>query len=567
MRNSKIKILLLLVFLSGLSLRLLGLSSFPVGLTPDEAAQGYSAKALLETGKDEWGKAWPLNLRSFGDFKPPLQTYLMIPSVAVFGLNKLALRLPNALLGSLAVVGVFFLTSQLFKNKILGLIASFLIAFSPWHILLSRGAFEANLTVFFSSFGFWFLLKALEEKKFSDQILSGLFLGLNLFSYHSAKLVTPLALFLVFGFYSHFKLKKMTKNIFANKFLLIVFGLFFIPAFSSFLSGGQQRGLDIALFNPTDNWQAVSDSRWWAIKGMGLPDIVARIFNNKLVYSVEKIVENFLTFISPQFLFSQGPSEATYGMMPGVGVLYFWELPIVIWSAYRLIKKPKKEVWLLLVLALIGSIPASIAKGERAANRAATMMPYLQIILAWGLFELINNLKGLKKIKKLVIFGFILVFLFFFASFLEDYFIQSPAKFADQMLYGRCQALVWVEQNFPEAKKVIVSRKLSEPQAYVMFCLDYPVELSQAESQDWLRYRQQGASFLDQLGEYHLGKFVFKEINWASDSLIEDVVLIGKTEEFPGTDFKPIKQINYPNGQTAIYIYSNVGQIYAQENF
>jgi len=164
MKDSKIKILLILIFLSGLFLRLVGLSNLPVGLTPDEAAQGYSAKALFETGKDEWGKPWPLNLRSFGDFKPPLQTYLMIPTVAVFGLNKLAVRLPNALLGSLVIIGVFLLASKLFKNKTLGLIAAFLIAFSPWHLPLSRGAFEANLTVFFSSFGLWFCLNLWKKK-------------------------------------------------------------------------------------------------------------------------------------------------------------------------------------------------------------------------------------------------------------------------------------------------------------------------------------------------------------------------------------------------------------------
>jgi len=373
---------------------------------------------------------------------------------------------------------------------------------------------------------------------------------------------------LIFGFYSHFNIKRTLKNILTNKFLLIVFGLFFVIAFSSFFMGGQKRGMDIALFNPTDNWQLVADSRWWATRDMGLPDIIVRIFNNKLVYSVEKIVKNSLTFISPQFLFSEGPSEAFYGMMPGVGVLYFWQLPILALSVYWLIKKPIKEVLLLVLLTLVGLIPASLVKGERTANRAATMMPYLQIILAWGLLELVNKLKKVKKIKKFIVPSFIFIFLVFFAFFLEDYFVQSPKNFSKQMLYGRCPALNWVEQNFPDASKIIVSRKLSEPQAYVMFCLDYPVDLVQAESQDWLRYQEEGLSFLDQLGEYYLGKFAFKEINWASDSLVDGVVLIGKMEEFPGTsDFIPTKIINYFNGDPAIYIYSNIRQVYAQENF
>ena len=105
---------LLIVFSLGLFLRLFRLDRYPAGFTPDEAAQGYSAYSILKTGKDEWGKPFPLNLRSFGDFKPPLQTYLIIPSVFLLGLNELAVRLPNALIGSLAILDLTTL-AQLIK--------------------------------------------------------------------------------------------------------------------------------------------------------------------------------------------------------------------------------------------------------------------------------------------------------------------------------------------------------------------------------------------------------------------------------------------------------------------
>ena len=104
---------LFLFFLFGSILRFIWLDKYPVGFTPDEAAQGYTAYSILKTGRDEWGKRFPLNPRSFGDFKPPLQTYLMIPSVAVFGLNEFAVRFPNALLSSLAIIGVFLLAKEL----------------------------------------------------------------------------------------------------------------------------------------------------------------------------------------------------------------------------------------------------------------------------------------------------------------------------------------------------------------------------------------------------------------------------------------------------------------------
>src|SRR3989339_1172095 len=95
-------------------LRIIALDSYPVGFTPDEASFGYDAYSLLKTGKDQWGNSFPLVLKSFGDYKAPVYAYLTMPSVAIFGLTKFAVRLPNALLGSLAVYVVYLLINKLF---------------------------------------------------------------------------------------------------------------------------------------------------------------------------------------------------------------------------------------------------------------------------------------------------------------------------------------------------------------------------------------------------------------------------------------------------------------------
>ena len=65
-------------------LRLSFLGQVPAGISPDEVSQGYTAYSLLKTGADEWGVKWPLtSFRSFVDYKAPLQTYLMIPSICI----------------------------------------------------------------------------------------------------------------------------------------------------------------------------------------------------------------------------------------------------------------------------------------------------------------------------------------------------------------------------------------------------------------------------------------------------------------------------------------------------
>ena len=86
----------------------------------EDLSFGYNAYLILKTCRDEYGSFLPLSIRSFDDYKPPLYTYLTVPSVALFGLSVWSTRLPSAVMGILAVVGVYFLVLvlpvQLNKN-------------------------------------------------------------------------------------------------------------------------------------------------------------------------------------------------------------------------------------------------------------------------------------------------------------------------------------------------------------------------------------------------------------------------------------------------------------------
>ena len=118
--------LLIFALLLGAFLRLYQLGSLPNALTWDEAALGYNAYSIIKTGRDEFGKLLPIVFKSFGDYKPGLYVYLVIPSVAIFGLNEFAVRLPGALFGVLAIFGIYLLILELFaEEKRARLLASF----------------------------------------------------------------------------------------------------------------------------------------------------------------------------------------------------------------------------------------------------------------------------------------------------------------------------------------------------------------------------------------------------------------------------------------------------------
>src|SRR3990167_9776130 len=141
-RLMKFKLLLIIILAS--LLRIWNLNNFPVGFNADEAAIGYNAYSLLQTGKDEYGSSFPLSFKSFGDYKPGLYFYFVMPFVAILGLNEWAVRIPSALFGIGTVILIYFLAKEIFKNRWVGIFSSLLLAISPWHIHFSRGGWRSE---------------------------------------------------------------------------------------------------------------------------------------------------------------------------------------------------------------------------------------------------------------------------------------------------------------------------------------------------------------------------------------------------------------------------------------
>ncbi len=113
------KLILFLILAWGAFWRLSHLGSYPP-LNADEAALGYNAWSLVQTGQDEHGVSWPLHFKSFGDYKPGAYVYLIIPLIKFWGLSEWAIRLPSALLGVGILYLVYLLAKLVWKDKKLG---------------------------------------------------------------------------------------------------------------------------------------------------------------------------------------------------------------------------------------------------------------------------------------------------------------------------------------------------------------------------------------------------------------------------------------------------------------
>lgn len=531
---------LMIVVSMAFILRVVWVDSYTTGFTPDEASLGYSAYSILKTGRDEWGESWWklffTNMRSFGDYKLPLYSFLSIPSVALLGLNEFSTRLPNVILGTLSVLGIYYMAKKLFPDrKLIPIISAFVLALSPWHIQLSRGAFEANLIVFFLPWIIYFFW----EGKY---LWSAVFAAIVMYSYHTARYFMPfLGILLVL-----FKSVKLDKKLLTAGILFLVLS---VPTLVSVLGVGKTRMSDLSIFSPTDNWAGVSDRRFEA-RLLELPDSVARIFSNKLTQTISNVSRGYLSYLSFDYLFINGAGEATYGMMPGRGVMYMFELIFIIFYLIILIKSKSKAMIFIGLLLLIAPIPAILAKSMgNAANRVAPMIPALVLMVAVGMDYLLESFKKYYQHILLVICTVYVVGLAFFA---EDYFYHAPKLNAPAMSFGWKELMPRLAGLSRDYDEVYISRSLSEPQIFLAFYGQIDPKYYQNQARAWKDFDQKGFKFLDQYDGYRLGKYRIGNLDFGL-ARGQNTLLVGRPGDIPES-MKYHFQIFYPNGQVAVQV-------------
>ena len=179
-----------MVFLGAFA-RLYRFGSAPPGLNQDEAFAAYDAWALLHYGTDSSLHCLPVYLTAWGSGMNALESYLMIPGLALFGVKAWVIRLPQLLLGLCALPAAFSVGRRLSGTRG-GLCALAVLALCPWHILLSRWALESNMAPNLLLLGLCFFLKGLEDGRFLP--VSALCYGLSLYAYSAIWPVMPLLL-------------------------------------------------------------------------------------------------------------------------------------------------------------------------------------------------------------------------------------------------------------------------------------------------------------------------------------------------------------------------------------
>lgn len=531
-------LLCLIIFLS-LILRFYLLGKNPPSLDWDETAHGYNAYSILKTGRDEYGYKLPLSFRSFDDYKPPLYTYLVVPSIAIFGLNDYAVRFPSALLGVLAVLFTYLMVYEFFKNKKLALLAAFFLAISPWHLQFSRVAFETNSTIFWTVLGTWGFIRGIKAYGIKITLwfsLTALAYGANLYMYHNSRVFIPLFSLLLTIIFAK-QLIQIKKHLIVPIIIISIFVLTLIPVATSI--SGQLRFIGTSVFGDKSPLYKTSDLLSLDVKeGQGIEGKI--IHNRRLVY-VPIIVENYLSHLRPTYLFFTADMDRHHA--PMVGLLYLWDISFLCCGVYFLIGKKYNQKSKLAVFGwfLLAPVAASVTWGVPHSLRTEVYLPTFQIFIAFGVYFLTKYSKRIKiMIPIIVLLLFINIFFY-----LHQYYIHMPLEFSKSWLYGRREAAVFSDSIKNNYDRVIVSTALEQPHEFWLYYLKY----------DPKKYQDQDGTvsggFLEDRNKFD--KYLFKPIHFNEQSQESKTLFVGLPTEFP-SNAKIIKKINYLNGEPAVYI-------------
>lgn len=531
--KKKLPLLLLLALVLGAFLRLFRLSSLPISLFGDEVDVAYHAWSLITTGRDYMGHLLPVYIQSLNEYRAPLLMYFVAPFIGLLGPTVLAIRLAPVLLGILGIFLIYLLGNQLSSKNIkigslqfgVGELSAFVLAITPWHIHYSRAAFEVTLLLNLLMAGTYFFLRGLKKQSFF--IWSAVCFSLTFYTYSTANLFTPLLLSVLFFLYrKELPFKKISKALLTGLLIClpIAYHLFFGNAAGRF-------GL-ISIFNDPQVTDTVVLSR---IEPWVTSSFWERIFNNKLTAYSGVFISQYLTSLSPQFLFLSGDPIFRHSIN-NYGMLLLSCLPFFFLGVYSLFKnRQSKTSKLFLFWLLIAPIGSSLTQGGGThATRLIILLPTLTVTIALGLVTFFSLLKSslFKTVAGILLSALVL---FNLSSYWYEYSAHYRYQSSRHWHYGYQQIMEELQAYLSNTNYVYINNTY-EPSLlrFALFSEVKPIEFQKMFVGDVPNQEINPYFTGFSLGEkYHIGRI--NDYQDMSKLLKEgDMYLAVQGEEIPG---------------------------------
>ncbi len=476
---------IILVILLALVLRFWRLDTYPA-FNADEAAVGYNAYSLIQTGRDEHGNSWPIHFQSFNDYKPGLYFYLVIPFVKIIGLNEWAVRIPGALLGVLTVLVLYFLGKELFQDRYkfkvgrlrftFGEITALMLAVSPWHIHFSRGGWEVNAATFLITLGALMFLRAARNPSFKSFAFSILPFVLSLYTYHAARVIVPLLGVGLFAIYGKDLIKNTKPALKAGLIGLVLL----LPLILDLTKGSVfSRAAGVGLFADPGPLNRINEQRGEHNDFTGLG---AKLLHNKAVNYGLAFIKNWAEHFHGEFLFLSGDGIQR-NKVPETGQMYLLDSLFILIGLIVIAKLPRWPRGLKVVLwwLVIAPTAAALTFQSPHALRAHNMVIPLTMISAYGLVNLVSWLQT--KNLKIGVLILIALCVWQFARYEHMYWDHMTKEFPFSSQYGVKELISYIRDNNEKYNKIIITDRYDQPYILFLFYLKYSPAQFQSEHQ------------------------------------------------------------------------------------
>jgi len=539
---------LLVILLLGGALRLVGLTKVPPGLNQDEAANGWNAFCMLQTGKDQFGQDWPIfYTHGFGANRSTLYLYTLLPFQKVGGLNIWTTRLPCAVGGVLTLLLLYYVAARWFDRPT-ALLAALLLALNPWHIQMSRWGHEGGLTALLVIIPIaamaWARLPFIESNKETPRplraLLAGGLLGVCCYGYPAARLFIP-AFFIAGALVTlphWWKLPKLRRGLLSLVLFLSVFAITFGPLLWKHLT------------DPAINKRGETTWIWQ-------PDDPA-------MTRVGKVLTNYRLHFSLHFLFLRG-DYAIDQSPPGQGQLHWYVLPFLLVGIAVAIRHYRSSIPARLLLVWLLLYPLGDCFNRHAPGNAAISLHAMRSLPGAGAFMLLAGLGIVASAKwfylhfreyaRLALFTTLAIVLCINGFYLKNFFCDYPrqSRIYDLFHSDLVQACQWLQPRLDEYDAVICTTSdLNQPYMITLVTLGY-------DPQRWFNepryYFQRG--HWDYCSRYGKMYFMYpghppKGLEELKNNGREDNVLYVLRPWEVAKSAEPFKQIHRPNGTVAL---------------
>jgi len=507
----------------------------PPAFNADEAAFGYNAYSLLKTGRDEYGTFLPLRLKSFGDYKMPLYSYLSVPFMAAMGLTESSSRALNLFLSLLFPIVIYFLSKELFKKNSYALLAAFLSATSLGLHIVARHTHEAYLAALLTTSTFYFLIRFLKEKTVMRGVLLSLSMLLMLFAYHPGRLFA--GVFLIVAILYSIQQKKPR---------------YFFPVFALIVAVITLFSISDIIYSPA----RLKSLLFFSSAGVQLKvqelktEGGIKYLYHPLLIGVREMTFEHLSYFSPQFLLQNGDSNDRFGYK-GMGLITPIEYILFFVGLYFVIKKREEWGAVLLCVLFFSPLSASLSWSTSSLTRSLFLLVPISILAGYGAVNMVTELK--KNLYSYLLIGLIVCSFFYFSLAQWDFYLfHYPKRLITIHAWqsGYAEVNEYIKKNYNSTSHFYISRDIGMPYIFTLFYQKYPPEKYQKEAQ---------LSAPDEYGFGQVEKFDKYTFEFKDPSLLKNgEVVIGSRNNFEGLNKKYETEVIAPQGEPMFMIYKNI---------